>query len=372
MFRPSMRSIWTLLFLAVVSFTLFQVVERSRVPRRQRWYSEKMQAAELAARGLVALQEDRLEKGVFAGEYEDPRLAAILGQQFSLITTDYGVFDAKVTGANPNFAAIAVEMFKEAGLEAGDLVAIGCTGSNPGVNLAVYAACEVLDLRPLIISSIGSSWWGANDPDFTWLDMEAALERKGIIHFRSLAASMGGGRDQATSLSHMGRRLMRTAAERNDIPLLYERDLAASIQKRIELYSEAAAGQPIKAYVNIGGGLASLGHSENGTLIPSGFNIHLPLRNYPARGVVHHFAGRGLPILHLYNIVDLAQAYGLGPMRVPLPGVGTGAVFVEERYDLRLAGVAAAVTLILLIAVIRLDERLFRLKEEGVDPDTLM
>jgi poly-gamma-glutamate system protein len=372
MFRPSMRSIWTLLFLAVVSFTLFQVVERHRVQRRQRWYQEKMQAAELAAQGLVALQEDRLEKGVFAGEYEDPRLAAILGQQFSLITTDYGVFDAKVTGANPNFAAIAVDMFKQAGLGTGDLVAIGCTGSNPGVNLAVYAACEVLGLRPLIITSIGSSWWGANDPDFTWLDMEAALERRGIIHFRSLAASMGGGRDRATSLSHMGKRLMRTAAERNGIPLLYEEGLAASVQKRIQLFAEAAAGQPVKAYVNIGGGLASLGHAENGALIANGFNNHLPLRNYPARGVVHYFAGRGLPILHFYDIVGLAQAYGLGPTRVPLPGVGTGSVFVEERYDVRLAGLAAAITLGLLLAVIKLDQRLFRLKEEGVDPDTLM
>jgi hypothetical protein len=57
---------------------------------------------------------------------------------------------------------------------------------------------------------------------------------------------------------------------------------------------------------------------------------------------------------------------------VPLPVVGTGAVFEEERYDLRLAGIAAVVILILLIVLIRLDARLFRLKEEGVDPDTLM
>jgi hypothetical protein len=114
---------------------------------------------------------------------------------------------------NPNFAAVAVDLLKQANLKAGDFVAIGCSGSNPGVNLAVYAACEVLDLRPLIINSIGSSWWGANDPDFTWLDMEAALERGEIIHFHSLAASMGGGRDQAQSLSDVGKKMLRDAAE---------------------------------------------------------------------------------------------------------------------------------------------------------------
>ncbi|MFH1011208.1 MAG: poly-gamma-glutamate system protein, partial [bacterium] len=166
MFRPSRRSIWTLIILCVVGFVLFQVVEHRRVIRRQPWYSEKIQAAEVAARGLETLKEERLQKGVFAREYEDPRLAAIIGQQFSLITTDDGLFEAKVMGANPNFAAVAVTLLKEADLQPGDLVAVGCTGSNPGINLAVYAACQVLHLRPLIITSVGSSWWGANDPDF--------------------------------------------------------------------------------------------------------------------------------------------------------------------------------------------------------------
>ena len=371
MFRPSMRSIWTLLFLAVVSFGLFQVVNYFRILSRQPWYNEKIQAAELAVDGLEAFQRVQLEKGVFSHEYEDPRFSAIIGQQFSLITTDYGVFEMKVMGANPNFAAVAVDLFKQAGLKSGDVVAVGCTGSNPGVNLAVYAAAEMLGLRPLIITSIGSSWWGANDPDFTWLDMEAVLERDGLIHFHSIAASLGGGEDHARSLSDIGKDMMRRAAERNAIPLI-EKSLAASIQKRLELYEQAAKGEPIKAYVNIGGGLASLGHAENGQLIPSGYHRHLPLRNYPARGVIHHFAQRGVHIIHLSNITAVAGQYGLGPARVPLPVTGTGAVFEEERYDLRLAGMATVVILILLVVLIKMDARLFRLKEEGVDPDTLM
>ena len=165
--------------------------------------------------------------------------------------------------------------------------------------------------------------------------------------------------------------MMRLAAERHRIPLI-EKSLTASIQKRIELYEQAAEGKPIKAYVNIGGGLASLGHAENAALIPSGYHRHLPLRNYPARGVIHYFAQRGLHIIHLANIIDVAKQYGLGPARVPLPVVGTGAVFEEERYDLRLAGLATLIIFILLIVLIKLDARLFRLKEEGVDPDTLM
>ncbi len=372
MFRPSRRSIWTLIILAAASFGFFQIVEQRRTLYRQPWYPEKIQAARLAAHGLEALRGERLQKGIFSREYEDPRLAAIIGQQFSLVTTDFGVFEAKVAGANPNFAAVAVDLLKQADLKAGDFVTIGCSGSNPGVNLAVYAACEVLELRPLVITSIGSSWWGANDPDFTWLDMEAILERRELIHFRSLAASMGGDKDDAKGLSQVGKKMLQDAADRNGISLISESRLENSIQRRIELFEKAAAGARIKAYINIGGGLASLGHSENGALIPTGFNRHLPLKNYPARGVVHYFARRGTPIIHFYDILRLAREYGLGPPHVRLPEVGTGAVFVEERYNMRLAGIGAAAILILLLAVIKLDERLFRLKEEGVDPDTLM
>jgi poly-gamma-glutamate system protein len=372
MYRPSRRSIWTLIFLAVASFALFQIVEHRRVPYLKPWYPQKLQASRLAARGLEALREERLQQEIFGRDYEDPRLAAVIGQQFSLITTDDGVFDAKVAGANPNFAAVAVDLLKQANLKEGDYVAIGCTGSYPGVNLAVYTACEVLKLRPLVITSVGSSWWGANDPDFTWLDMEAVLERRGVTHCHSLAASMGGDKDNAKGLSQIGKGILKSAAERNGIPFISEPTLEGSIQKRIEVYERAAAGSPIKAYINIGGGLASLGHSENGNLIPTGFNQHLPLKNYPARGVIHYFASRGIPAIHFYEILELAKKYGLGPTRVQLPDVGTGAVFVEERYDLRLAGGGAAIVFLLLLIVIKLDSHLFRFKEEGVDPDTLM
>ncbi|MFH1011236.1 MAG: poly-gamma-glutamate system protein, partial [bacterium] len=196
--------------------------------------------------------------------------------------------------------------------------------------------------------------------------------RQGLIGFHSLAASMGGGDDRAKGLSEVGKKLMQSAAERHAVPFLSEPDLRRSIRRRIELYEEAAKGERIKAYVNIGGGLASLGHAENGALIPSGFNRHLPLRNYPAEGVIHYFAHQGIPVLNLNDIPRLARDHGLGPASIRLPEVGNGAVFIEERYNLKLAGIAAAVIFLLMFAVIKLDAHMFRLKEEGVDPDTLM
>ena len=57
---------------------------------------------------------------------------------------------------------------------------------------------------------------------------------------------------------------------------------------------------------------------------------------------------------------------------MPLPAVGEGDVFVDERYDLRVAGISAVIAILLLVVLVRLDARLFTLRDTGVDPDTLM
>ena len=108
------------------------------------FYEQKIAAANLMDRALRAYQETAAEKGVFEENYKDPRLDAIIGQQFSLITTDFSVFETKIIGANPNFAAVAVDLLTQAGVKRGDYVAVAFTGAHPGVNTAVLCACEAL------------------------------------------------------------------------------------------------------------------------------------------------------------------------------------------------------------------------------------
>ena len=95
----------------------------------------------------------------------------MIGQDITQITTDRGYIDSKLTSMNPNFAAVIVEMLKEADVKNNDVVAISFTGSLPGLNIAVMAAIQTLKLKPIIITSVGASNSGANDPYFTWLDM---------------------------------------------------------------------------------------------------------------------------------------------------------------------------------------------------------
>ena len=103
---------------------------------------------------------------------------------------------------NPNFAAVVVEWLKELGVKSGDVVAVGASGSFPAMNIAVYAALHELGIEPIIISSTAASQWGANEPSFTWLDMEAVLRKSDVFPYKSVAASLGGvGDDELATLT---------------------------------------------------------------------------------------------------------------------------------------------------------------------------
>lgn len=194
----------------------------------------------------------------------------------------------------------------------------------------------------------------------------------GLLHYRSIYASIGGGEDIGRRLSPEGRELIRRAAERNDVPLIEEETLEQSVQRRKELLAERLNNSPVKLYVNIGGGLASLGHSANGDLIPIGLNKHFPLLNYPRRGLIHEYGDQGIPVLHIQNVASIAKEYGLPLTPTPLPQPGVGSLFSEERYNLYVASAALAIVILTLIIVLLFDRKAQSLASEGVDPDTLI
>src|SRR5207237_4863091 len=137
----------------------------------------------------------------------------------------------------------------------------GVTGSLPGRNIAVLSACRAIGAEPIVITSAGSSMFGATDPELTWLDMERVLAGKGLWPYRSVAASLGGGGDVGRGLSPAGRQMLRQAIERNGVRFLDPPSLLEGVKQRVAIYDSVAAARhkPIRLYVNVGGGLASLG-----------------------------------------------------------------------------------------------------------------
>lgn len=355
-----------LVLLLLLSLLALVAVENGKMDVKQDYYDEKMEAAMLSQAAEQYLKDYRLENSVFIDDVNDPNQTALIGQEYSLITTDQGNIDAKLSAINPNFAAVIVQLLKDAGLDPGDNVAVAFSGSFPGLNISVIAAIETLKLKPIVITSVGASNFGANDPYFTWLDMESQLNKAGIFHTKSVAASIGGGNDIGRGLSPEGRDLIIKAIERNQVGIIHEKHLENSISKRMEIYEQQVGGAKIKAFINVGGGIASLGNTINGQLIPSGLTEHLPMSNFPLQGVIIQMGRKGIPIIHLLNIGQLLEKYGLPSNPVPIPDPGDGGIFIQKKYNVLVTAIATTVLVVVIIFIYLAERKRHRLGTDVV------
>jgi poly-gamma-glutamate system protein len=366
MFKFRATSFFVLSLLSLLSLLAFIAVENSKLDVKQDWYKEKLEAAKLSQLAAEHLKSHRLEKGIFIDAVNDPNQTALIGQEYTLITTDQGEIGAKLAATNPNFAAVIVQLLKDAGLREKDHVAVAFSGSFPGMNISVIAALETLNLKPIIITSVGASNYGANDPYFTWLDMESVLYDAAIFHNKSVAASIGGGNDHGRGLSPEGRDLIIKAIERNHVEFINEDHLEQSIARRLKIYDQAAKGKPIKAFINVGGGMASLGNTLNGKLIPSGLTQYLPMRNFPVHGVIVEMGQKGIPIIHLLNIEQLLTKYGLPSNPVPPPEPGDGGIFIQKKYNVLITSIATFILVVVIIFIYLKERKHHRLGTEVV------
>lgn len=367
MFIPSAKSNLSLLILLIISIVLFIWVENSRVYISGKYYEDKLAAAELMQKAMDTIKEYRLSQDVFIDEVNDPNLTGLIGEKQSLIVTDRGNLTAKLTSLNPNLAAALVDIFKKAKLQPGDKIALSCTGSFPAMNLAVMSAAKVLELDLIIISSVGASMFGATDPDFTWLDMETLLNKKGIFDYKSTAASMGGGRDLGRGLNVLGREKIIEAIERNKVELVHEESLEKNIKRKMEIFDRAAGGDSYSLYINVGGGLSSLGNSINGRLLKPGYHRYLNFKNVPLKGTMLLMAERGVPIVHLLDISAFAREYNLPEAPDPIPTPGTGNMFKDEIYNVTIATIALIIMMILVFVVIFFDHKQLKLKDDEIE-----
>jgi hypothetical protein len=149
------------------------------------------------------------------------------------------------------------------------------------------------------------------------------------------------------------------AVARHGARLLETPSVLGAVKERVALYDSVARvrGRPIKLYVNVGGGIVSLGGAQNGRLIPAGLTRRLAPRSYPNRGVINVMAERGVPAVHLLQVERLAREYGITDAAGETPRPGSGLMFIQYRYNLWVVGAAAALVLLVNLFVLRLDLR---------------
>jgi len=291
---------------------------------------EAVSAAEIMADGLTAIRACRESGGPPIDRRSDPNRTGLIGLEDSLITTSPGQIEAKRTTTNPNFAAALVHLFRAAGARHGDAVAIGASSSFPGLILATLAASKAMGLRPLLVASLGASNWGANDPGWTWLEIAACLVRAGIVEARPIAVSVGGEGDEGRDMPLPGRLLLETKIRASGVPQIAEGDLASDVAARVAAFEKAAAGAPLKVFVNVGGSWANMGTDAEILKLKPGLNLMTPPTAPERSGLIREMAGRGKPVIHLLYVKGLADQFGLPWDPVPLPAPGEGFKAVES------------------------------------------
>jgi poly-gamma-glutamate system protein len=353
--RPSKVPRVTLLVSAILAIAAISSVELIKTTRKQPYFDEKFQASLTMKKGMEVIKAYRIKHFGPIDTAADPVGSGMIGLPQSPITSVFGHLPAKHNTINPNWAAVMVEMFKNAGLKEGDVVAAGFSGSFPALNLATLAAVEVLKLKVIAVTSTSSSTWGANIPEFTWLDMERLLYKEGLISHRSVAASYGGKEDTALGRSKKARELLRAAMERNGLsPLAFE-TTKENIDERIAIYKKFAGGRRIGAYVNVGGGTVSVGSGLGKRLFKPGLNLKPPPGMTGLDGVIIRFAREGVPVIHMIYIDKLVKKYGLTPNPLVMPSVGEGQIYGKIEYNLYLAAANLIILLLVLYAFLKSD-----------------
>jgi poly-gamma-glutamate system protein len=284
--------------------------------------AEADHAVRLMARAIEAFREYRAASGPPIDSVYDINRTGLIGIENSPITTSLGKLEGKRTVTNPQFAGAVVRMFREAGVRRGDMVAVGASSSFPGLILATLAAADALGLKPLLLSSLGASNWGGNNPGWTWLEMSDCLRQKGLLDIQPIALSIGGDGDAGRDMKEEGREFLRRKIEQTGRPFIREPDLVSTVAARISILEKSAGGVPIKVFVNVGGSYADMGTDGEILKLRPGFNPASEVFVPPVerRGLIQEMARRGIPVIHLLFVKGLCARYGLPWDPMPLPG----------------------------------------------------
>ena len=312
---------------------------------------EMLAASRRMKEAVKAVRDCRESRGIRIDPAKDINLTGLIGLETSPITTSLGNLEAKRTTVNPNFAGLITLLLHEAGVRRGDTVAIGASSSFPALIIASLCAVEAMELRGLLICSLGASQWGANHPDFSWLDILACLNRSDLLSARPVGLSLGGDGDVGKDMSPEGRALLLRLARETGLPVLSEPDLEKNVRERLRMFETAAGDAGIQAFINIGGSYANMGTDSEVLKVTPGLAEFPNLPPSERRGVIFEMAARRIPVIHLLYVKGLCDRYGLPWDPSPLPEPGQGAAFEKKEVD-PLSFLLLAGAYFLLIAIV--------------------
>ena len=382
MFRPQIQKTRVLISMAIFSLFMVYLATESTVIHTADGFEEKQLASEIMESALKVLKNEVKGRNITIYIDIDPNTTGLIFKEDSPIRSSIGDLEVKQTVLKPNFAAVVIDHLIQAEISFGDTVAVGMTGSMPGANIAVLSACKAMGVHTVNITSVGSSTWGATDPDFTWLDMETVLVDSGIFTQKSIVASMGGKGDclrrSGKRGGKAGRKIVKRAASRNGIPLLEyvlpieDKNVSKSINQRIEFYSDVQGDlKHYNAFINVGGGVTNVGVGGKKKFPKPGFlSPESILQMNPQNSIIRNFAEVGVPTIHISHISQLVK--GIIPFGSEKLKTGQGRLYKEERYNLLIASIALILSLGLVIGIGIYSHEQIKKRMQSYEPESIL
>lgn len=341
--------IYVLCSLSVVTYLVLRFVPLSENETTTR---QMLEASQMMSEALDIVGQCRRDKGLVTDELSDPNRTGLIGREFSPLTTSRGDLQAKRTTTNPNMAALLVHLLAQTKVKEGDFIAVGASGSFPGLIIATHAAAKAMRLTPLPIYSIGASQWGANEPAFTWLDMEKCLRDCYWLDIEPVAISLGGENDIGEDWSQEIRSSIESGIADAGSVLFHESNLERNVLARMKLYEQRAGESPIRAFINIGGAWANLGKSPRVLELEPGLVEITALPPKEERGVLFEMVNRGIPVVHLLFVRGLSERYGLSWDPIPLPGPGQDDIYRYARFEDPVFAYVGTLYLVLVVSIL--------------------
>lgn len=288
----------------------------------------KMQASQRTYDAFNKIREKILSQNLTIDPQTDSSDTGLIGPDISSVTSSAGKLSSKLASIHPDFAAWFMDQFRQAGLEEGDTVAVGMSGSFPALNIALLIAADKMQLNVISIASVSSSQYGANRPEFLWPDMERYLYLEKIILRKSVYMSIGGVSDAGIGIGKEGKDLILASIRKNGYTFLSADSFEDSLVKRWNVYQEGR----VSLYVNIGGGTVSSGTSLGKKKIPKGVVLSGGEFSELPDSILKSFLRTKVPVLHVSGIESISNQFKMrySPGRIPLPG-SSDLIFQKKR-----------------------------------------
>lgn len=327
--QPSLRTRRQFLWAGSVSFVAWLLLRVAAPGPAIPWTPAMLEAATAMEGALAAVEAHCRGMGIQVETGSDPNGTCLVGPEQTDLFTSLGDPEAKRTATDPDVAGLLVYLLSEAGVKAGDRVAVGASGSFPGMMVATLVAIEAMGAEPLPILSLGASSFGATRPEFHLLDLYRVLERGGFVSVPPVAVSLGGSGDIGDEFDRDFREGLLRELRGSGLRVLEQPELRENVIERMALYGSPAA------FVNVGGAEANLGKSPLILNVPAGLvdgrfpggwsggREAMALPPEDQRGVVFEMVAQGVPVLHLLHIRGLSLRYGLPWDPIPLPEAGS-------------------------------------------------